>query len=736
MPPASVPSGRGEDIQATNRQLFQARAYGGQPQDLRDSNHRWLLRKSDTRSLYRQHNKLRGIRTVVQPQVNVDQWLNPKARAYNKTLASAVFHYSARAEKGDCFEVCVATSQMRDAAWKYGHGSQVILDGTFGVCDSKVLLFIAIGIDEMYHGVPLAFFLFSAPSGNAQTSSGYNTEILTKLLESWKQNLTRHRGQPFAPVVAITDTDLKERGALVNVICKFHLRQSWRNHRTRCIKGTSTLHTRVRARLRQLEDTLIDSVEHAGALEVVALERDVIAKEVTPLDADLAAAASEHLEYLVRYWLTQSLAELASTYGDSNVVVDGFASMYSFIFSSPTSFRGGDLVEQKNIRDRVSNRSHRKGRLHPHEPQYAILTADSGRDDAATALLDAHQVSVPTFDDQTRTFEFECFSSLATLTDVAPRQYALSIGTDGSAACSCPDFLNRSHACKHLRAALTLLNTLRAQGLCIPDISIPVTHEEAHTRFHGRTPIVSMPSTPTTLGDEVSPSEPSARPATPAEELPSMLVKRRAAQLVEDIVRESGDIFADPGDRRFAAQEAASDTSKAETPGDDFSSDSESTDRDSEEESDTDQDDPAPPSTALPVPRATVTSSRDGVVRQAVGRVLHDLEGMSPALQQMYEHLKGAYLDTTEIDRTSAAKGHLDALSSQLGRVLLDATTGPTLPLIRSHLPSIPSTPRSAVFPLLLSSPPPFDVTTTCLMARKRVASTLLPPSPEKQQCR
>jgi hypothetical protein len=101
-----------------------------------------------------------------------------------------------------------------------------------------MLLFIAMGIDEDGKGVPLAFFLFSAPTGTRATHAGYNTEILRELLEAWKQNLSRGRVDIFTPYVVITDTDVRERGALQLVwlhiwllLCKFHLRQCWTNKR-------------------------------------------------------------------------------------------------------------------------------------------------------------------------------------------------------------------------------------------------------------------------------------------------------------------------------------------------------------------------------------------------------------------------------------------------------------------------------------------------------------------------
>ncbi|KAI1781826.1 hypothetical protein LXA43DRAFT_977888 [Ganoderma leucocontextum] len=629
------------DIQATNRQL-------GQPSDIKDSPHRWLLRKSDTRSLYRQFNRLRGIRTAVQPQVNVDQWLDPSSPSYNKSFAAAVFHYNARAEKGDRFEVCIATKEMRDAASKYGHDSQIILDGTFGVCDRKVLL-----------GVPLAFFLFSAPSGNAQTSSGYNTEILTKLLHSWKTDMERHQNGPFAPC---------ERGALVKVfpeiwllICKFHLRH---------VKGSTTLHQQVRARLKLLENAL-----------AIANERAVIAADVEPVDVDVAASVVEHLNYLENYWLQESLWRSWSQYGRLEAAkrlrceVEGVLPTTNHLESFngvlkrkhlrrfqrggrrlridvllhllvinvlPSIFEarkleqaedlrwqsklgrlpgGTALVQQKNERN-SSLHSHRKGRLAVARPRYALLTVDPGRDAAATELVEARQISVPTFDDQTRTFEFECFSSLATDTDVAPLLYKLSIGVDGSAACSCPDFSSREIACKHLRAALTQLAALRSQGIYVPDINLPATYEEARTRFHTHTPIVAS-------GDTAAPPVP-----------PSMLVTRHTAQLVDDIIRESGDIFA-------AGVQPDADRDESESG---VESDPDSTD----EELDADEDEPPvlPEMAKSRVPQELkpkgFEGAREGVVRQAVARVLHELEGISPSLQQMRDLLKGAYLDISE----------------------------------------------------------------------------------------
>lgn len=155
---------------------------------------------------------------------------------------------------------------MEQAAWLYSHDSQMILDGTFGVSTSRLLLFIAMGIDEERKGVPIALFLFSAPTGNRATHAGYDTKILTELLTHWKQWMTKRasaEGRTFAPGTVITDTDTKERGALsivwpnvILLLCKFHLRQCWTNKRATLLgkREESFWKTNVNSRLRDLEN--------------------------------------------------------------------------------------------------------------------------------------------------------------------------------------------------------------------------------------------------------------------------------------------------------------------------------------------------------------------------------------------------------------------------------------------------------------------------------------------------
>ncbi|KAI0705232.1 hypothetical protein BC835DRAFT_1315131 [Cytidiella melzeri] len=137
------------------------------PRDLATSQYCWLL-------------------IVQKDHINLHEWLDRDSPQFNKTLKKAIFHYVPRTKHEGRLKVCIATSEMKAAAWKYGHHSQVLLDGTFGISDKKMLLFIVMGIDKANHGVPLAFLLFSALALNQKTAAGYDTDILKRLLNAWR----------------------------------------------------------------------------------------------------------------------------------------------------------------------------------------------------------------------------------------------------------------------------------------------------------------------------------------------------------------------------------------------------------------------------------------------------------------------------------------------------------------------------------------------------------------------
>ena len=205
----------------------------------------YLYLPADGGHLYCLFYKSHSVIVTIQPEQNLHNWLDIDGPYFQQSIYQSVFYYMARTHQNERLKACISTSEMDEATWKYIHGKQIILNGTFGVCSSHMLLFIAMGVDEDGKGVPLALFLFSAPTGNRETHAGYNQEILQELLEKWKMHLSsKDSAAIFYPLVTITDTDPKERGALQDIwpciwllLCHFHLRQCWTNRHKRLLSA-------------------------------------------------------------------------------------------------------------------------------------------------------------------------------------------------------------------------------------------------------------------------------------------------------------------------------------------------------------------------------------------------------------------------------------------------------------------------------------------------------------------
>lgn len=114
-------------------------------------------------------------------------------------IAEAIFHYTPRVAAGERFELCISTSEMRSAATQLVHKRQLILDGTFGLSASRLLVWIAMGVNKGNHGVPVVLFLFSTPSGAKATHAGYDTSILTKFLSKWNNSFKPGNWSPRLP---------------------------------------------------------------------------------------------------------------------------------------------------------------------------------------------------------------------------------------------------------------------------------------------------------------------------------------------------------------------------------------------------------------------------------------------------------------------------------------------------------------------------------------------------------
>ncbi|KAJ7610601.1 hypothetical protein DFH06DRAFT_1016591 [Mycena polygramma] len=718
------------DVKKKNRELFQARSYKDfpSPSDLHASPYRWLLETRDSRSLYRQFNRMNGVKVTEKPQINVDEWLDPMSPQYNPTIAEAVFHYSARASKGERFEACVATDEMNAAAWKYGYENQIILDGTFGICDSRLLLFIVMVVDENRKGIPVAFLMFSAPTGNNQSSSGYNTEILTKLIGEWKNSLTKcaHRhgfpGVVFCPHTCITDTDLKERGALFAVfpsiwllICRFHLRQCWKNHRNKLLKGKGRLKIDLKNRLKRVEDSLVATQTIEDARAVLSKERELLMELGTGKSVQKAI---EHINYLDSYWTTDNLWKSWSDFGrkvaasllgcEMDGVIPTTNHLESFngvlkrkhlrrwqnggrrirvdiliqiliihilpsIFQERRLYRDQELRIAEQVRRLPGGASllqnRQKGRV---IPKIAYLLPDSERTARAHAMLSAGQIGVPTFSQVDNSFVFVCYSSEALEIEAEPVKYAISVGIDGVVTCDCLDFKKHGGACKHIRGALLLLENLRGRGIPIPSIPIPTSLVDAHAL-----------QTKTAIGRAEK------APASEANERPTI----RAAAAVADLLREDTAGPLDPdSDDEDGLQSDLEDGRNFDV------------DTDASSDSGDDNDDEAAPSQ-----RASTNLAALG--EQAVSRTIWDLRENAPRYGDHAVALKKTVVavSTTQREALAEGRGYLAAIMAELDRLVLGTPASTQVPA------PTPST----------QGPPG--------MSQREKRTRLLPPSPEKR---
>ncbi|KAI0684188.1 hypothetical protein BC835DRAFT_1310649 [Cytidiella melzeri] len=233
--------------------------------------------------------------------------------------------------------------------------------------------------------------------------------ILKSVLERWRLSLGRRDGEDFNVWVAITDTDLTERRALLQVfphivllICKFHLRQSWKNHRNRSLKGTSTNHCNLKCCLCQVEHLLLETEDFMSAKSIVTEEKRVILvlQGAGECNKGASAGAVEHLDYLDSYWLRKALwwrlEDSESAWQDALL----------------RKLPGGVM-----ILDLCS---------HSFLPSVlAVYWANTNeRDVGAAALVGNCHIGVPTLNNE-GAYTFECFLALATEFDLSPIKYTI-----------------------------------------------------------------------------------------------------------------------------------------------------------------------------------------------------------------------------------------------------------------------------------------------------------------------
>ncbi|CAG8769447.1 12022_t:CDS:2, partial [Racocetra persica] len=150
-------------------------------------------------------------------------------------IRNSCFHYQPRTQEHDRLEIGLSTLEQREFAWTYGHQNLLIFDGTFTICDNRILLFALLVLDEDHHSIPVAYFLFSLPNSTKSSSDGgYDYRILSTLLQKFVDVLGEKNSAKFFPKIVMTDTNYREQQAVHQVWSGaaviynfFHVNKEW-----------------------------------------------------------------------------------------------------------------------------------------------------------------------------------------------------------------------------------------------------------------------------------------------------------------------------------------------------------------------------------------------------------------------------------------------------------------------------------------------------------------------------
>ena len=292
--------------------------------------HRYRLTTHDSSSLYRTVARECGIPQRSAAEENLNKWFrHDKPQPPSPLLSASCLHYQAHEKpKTERFEIILSTLEMQEAAWKFGHKKQVLMDLTFGICSARALLVILMASNNDGKGIPICFMMFTARETAKATHADYNTALLNRLLGIFKAKMGRNdQNEELDIKVGLTDNDVRERAALsLNwtgtflLLCIFHIWQAWRNALNRSLRAVSQGDTRqaVRKRLGSLLMSLLKDITSHDEARILYEEEVTYWKRIErkrdPMSKLQGTSALQFLTYLKTYleneayWLSWSPA--------------------------------------------------------------------------------------------------------------------------------------------------------------------------------------------------------------------------------------------------------------------------------------------------------------------------------------------------------------------------------------------------------------------------------------------
>jgi hypothetical protein len=215
----------------------------------------------ESTSLYRTLRREGGIPEQSKAIDNLDVWFREQnAQPPSPILTQSCLYYQPLGLGNlERLVLILSTPCQQEMAWKFGHKSQMLMDGTFGVCSTCVLVFFLMVVDDRNVGVLVAAIVFTPKKDAKAGHASYDGALLKDLLNRWRVGMgTNADGEEFDIRVGNTDNDLHERFALGKIqpdvfliLCMFHTWQAWRNGLNcylRCIP-IGTARKEIRSRL-------------------------------------------------------------------------------------------------------------------------------------------------------------------------------------------------------------------------------------------------------------------------------------------------------------------------------------------------------------------------------------------------------------------------------------------------------------------------------------------------------
>ncbi|CAG8461329.1 5758_t:CDS:2, partial [Scutellospora calospora] len=407
------------------------------------------------------------------PAKNLEQFLGPDANP--SELKKACLHYQPYTKETGHLEIIISTHEQQEFAWKYRHHNLILMDGTFGISKNKLLLFIILVIDENNKGITISFIIFIPPPQNRLTLSGYDSSILEWLLTIFRDRISTIYNQnhltenpntttiTFSPLVAMTDTDVKERKSLLKVwpnitllLCYFHISQCWKNEMNKQLGrggGNDTILQR-----QTLKTYLRNVLKEAWTID----GNENIAAKLLGISFEKLPTTNNHLEGLNEYLKNNQI----SRFQRNNRLLRAdvlYTVLVNEIIPNILSLRNlvKNLEQEKAERRKefniIKQLDHKV--LQQEFFKVAYLAPSLKRDESAKKLLQTKKVIKYEIEQITG----KIFVQVESETTPHLVYTTCVYGQATDICCQCIDFLQRGIMCKHLRAATLYIDELRQQ---------------------------------------------------------------------------------------------------------------------------------------------------------------------------------------------------------------------------------------------------------------------------------